>query len=344
MKILFLTAGKNAPSTRYRVLQFIEKLSEDGISSTIKYADEGNTKIARILNKIATLLTMDKYDIVFLQKPNYVLHRPLLQIFLKKKRKIIFDFDDAIFIDPETDNLRDKETLNKINEIIRISSAVITGNSFLESYTKQYNDNTYIIPTVIDTSKYYRYRIKENSVITIGWIGTKGNIKHLLMIKSILKRVLQRGNVRFMLVSNIGEKLFRQLFNGENMYYFDWVPSKELEYLNEFDIGLMPLNNNKYSWGKCGFKLIQYMSVEIPVIASPVGVNPEIVVDGVTGYLASNEEEWEEKLSLLIDNNDLRQEMGKAGRKRVEEKYSIDIAYPEMKNIIEKVSGSGESQ
>jgi glycosyltransferase involved in cell wall biosynthesis len=102
-----------------------------------------------------------------------------------------------------------------------------------------------------------------------------------------------------------------------------WNLNTEIDDLSEIDIGIMPLPDDEWSKGKCGFKGLQYMAMEIPTVMSAVGVNKEIIEDGSNGFLASTENEWIEKLSLLIESKELRNKFGVNGRKTVVEKYSV---------------------
>lgn len=342
MKMLFLTAGLNAPSSRFRAHQFIERLERKGVSVTVKAADEGRTSAARVFNRALGTLSAAKYDLVFLQKPSYALSAGSnLNVLLKTGAKLVFDFDDAVFIDHETGEWRDKKTLDALRAILEKSAAVIAGNDYLASFAGKYSGNVHVIPTVIDTDKYVPLKKDKKDGVTIGWIGTRQNLEHLLYIKGALLEVLERPGRDLSVVSNMAEKDFHAFFDakGAPVSYRVWSAEKELEYLNQFDIGLMPLVDTPYARGKCGFKLIQYMSVGIPAIASPVGVNSDIVADGITGFHARSVSQWVLAMETLSADGELRSRMGDEGRKRVERSFSVDAVFPKLYEVIRQVSG-----
>ena len=116
-----------------------------------------------------------------------------------------------------------------------------------------------------------------------------------------------------------------------------WKSDEEVEDLQSFDIGLMPLVDDPWSWGKCGLKIVQYQGVGLPVVCTPVGVNRDLVEDGVTGFWARTPVEWEKKLSVLIEDALLREKLGKEGRKRVLEKYTVQSCAPRLVSIFKRV-------
>ena len=178
-----------------------------------------------------------------------------------------------------------------------------------------------IIPSTIDFRSYSGIVEKENDRICIGWTGSFSTIKHFETLAEVLKKIkLPHGNkVHFKLIGDPNYVNHDLELKGQQ-----WKAETEAEDLSDLDIGIMSLPDNEWTKGKCGMKGLQYMALGIPTIMSPVGVNTEIIQDGVNGFLASSGEEWVEKLTLLIENPDLRKKLGDAGRKTVEEKYSVE--------------------
>jgi glycosyltransferase involved in cell wall biosynthesis len=178
------------------------------------------------------------------------------------------------------------------------------------------------MPTTIDTN-YHKKSLSniKKSAICIGWTGTSTTLKHFETIIPVLKKIkdIFQEKVYFKVIVNFPYRLPEL-----NIESKQWSSENEIDDLSEIDIGIMPLPNDEWAKGKCGFKGLQYMALEIPTIMSPVGVNSEIINDGENGFLASTEDEWVEKLSLLIENEALRIKLGKAGQKTVEEKYSVN--------------------
>lgn len=240
-------------------------------------------------------------------------------------KKIIYDFDDAIFLPNVSDSNKLVEALKdttKIEKIIKMSNCVIAGNNFLKDYALRFNENVSVLPTPIDTDKYMPLSVrKAGSRIVIGWIGSATTLKYLDILSDVFKLLLQKYNNVDVIV--IGGNW--QGINSSMVICKEWLLKSEVEDLQSFDIGIMPLKDDDWSKGKCAFKIIEYMSIGIPVVASAVGMNSEIIRDGDNGFLAINNDEWVRKLSLLIDNAELRLSIGQAGRKTVEEKYSLKV-------------------
>ena len=204
--------------------------------------------------------------------------------------------------------------------IIAYSKTIIAGNTFLSNYAKQFNANVYVIPTTIDTNYHYPSKKTISDTIKIGWTGSSTTNKHLELISDVLEHITQTySNVKIIMISN--QPIISSKFK---LKFVEWKQSSEIEDLSQIDIGIMPLPDNEWAKGKCGFKGLQYMALEIPTIMSPVGVNTEIIEDGKNGFLASNKNEWISKLSALIESKELREELGRNGRKTIEDNYSVN--------------------
>ena len=198
---------------------------------------------------------------------------------------------------------------------------VFVGNTFLADYAKKYNNNVKVVPTTIDTDYYTPKKLNHNkNKICIGWTGSLTTIKHLNTALPVLKALKDKyqEQIYFKLIADV------PLINNLVEFKFcKWSKNQEVEDLSEIDIGIMPLPNDEWSKGKCGFKGLQYMALGIPAVMSPVGVNTEIIQDEVNGFLADKEDEWITKLSKLIESAHLREQLGEAGRKTVLERYSF---------------------
>lgn len=211
---------------------------------------------------------------------------------------------------------------NKTKNLIKLANSVIAGNQYLANYASQFNSNITIIPTCVDTNKYNPIdKSYDKDRVVIGWSGSHTTIPHFELLLPVLEKIKQK----------FGEKIDFLVMGDPDFNYpplkikgIAWSESTEVQSLSKIDIGIMPLPNDEWSKGKCGFKGIQYMALGIPTIMSPVGVNTEIIQDNENGFLADTEEEWLKKLIILIENPKLREEIGKLGRKTVVEKYSID--------------------
>jgi len=344
-KILFVTSHRRnrAPGQRFRFEQFFDFLENNGFhcehSSYISdyddkypYSKGAYFQKFRILLKAIYKRTEDvynanKFDIIFINREALLLGSTFFERqFRKSKAKLVYDFDDSIWLGDTSDankKLRWLKYPGKIAKIISISDMIFAGNKYLANYASYYNNNIKIVPTTIDTEEYKRAATNKskNGKICIGWTGSITTIKHFEFAVPILRKLKSKYGDK-LLIKVIGDKYY---VNEElGITGQGWSKESEISELSTFDIGIMPLPNDEWSKGKCGLKGLQYMALEIPAIMSAVGVNTEIIQDGKNGFLATTEQEWIEKISLLIDDSKLRDSMGKEARKTVIEKYSKD--------------------
>jgi glycosyltransferase involved in cell wall biosynthesis len=292
-----------------------------------------------IKRRIDDFRNLSRYDLVFIQKEALPFGTTIIEKLFSSKKPVIYDFDDAVYLmnPSKTSLIPFLRTPSKIATIIKLSECVIAGNQYLADYATKYNCDVHIIPTCIDTDYYIpKHKREERKRIVIGWIGSQSTISYLVDIKGVLKKLCRKYDVIFKIVANAEIDL-----NIETEFK-TWRLRDELVDLRSFDIGIMPLPNNEWTRSKCGYKIIQYMAVGKSVVASPVGVNKEIINDGVNGFLAKNENEWKEKLSVLIEDYDLRKKISVAGRQVVEDRYSLKINAPKLLNLLFKVSGKNK--
>jgi glycosyltransferase involved in cell wall biosynthesis len=220
--------------------------------------------------------------------------------------------------------------------MVKGSDAVTVGNKFLKEEVLKVDrkKNVVLIPTSIDASFYPKKKsVSENPEIILGWIGTKGNLKYLKKLETVFKTLQQRfPRVKLKIVSNDFYD-----FSGLPVIKKPWKLEDENEDLISFDIGLMPLNDDLWSKGKCGLKIIQYLSVGLPVVCTPVGINSDIIKNGENGFWATNQEEWVDRLSTLIQNSDLRHQMGKKGIETVEREYSLMVTSEKFFQVLQSL-------
>jgi glycosyltransferase involved in cell wall biosynthesis len=294
-----------------------------------------------IVTRLKDITRAGNYDIVFVQREAFMTGSAFFEKkFSRSGAKLIFDFDDSIWLSNVSDANKNLEWLkdySKTGRIIEYAHLVIAGNKYLSEYALNFNKNVITIPTTIDTSYHTKTEIKKNNdVVCIGWTGTSTTLRHLQIILPVLEKLKKKykEKIEFRIIS---EAPFNS--NGLDVKWIKWNKQEEINQLSHFDIGIMPLPDNDWARGKCGFKGLQYMSLEIPPVMSPVGVNNEIIEDGKNGFLASGFNEWENKLSLLIDSADLRKQLGREARKTIEENYSVEsqknIYLSEFKKLLE---------
>jgi len=340
-EILFIAAHRpgRSPSQRFRFEQYFDYLAENGWNCRLSYLlSEKDDKIfyqpgkfflktiilfKSIITRFRDLASKNKYDIIFIQREAFMTGSVFFEKrFSKSRAKIIFDFDDAIWnldISDANKKLGFLKNPSKTAKIIALSDLIFAGNQYLADYAKQFNKNVMVIPTTIDTSYHEEAKGKKEEGICIGWTGSLTTIKHFQFAVPVLEKLKIKYGDRITF-KVIGDKNYTNKNLG--IAGTAWSGETEIQELQSIDIGIMPLPDDEWAKGKCGLKGLQYMALGIPTIMSPVGVNTEIISQGVNGFLASMEEEWLEKLQLLIENPDLRKKFKTEGRKTVEEKYS----------------------
>lgn len=341
-KIIFLSVHRKerSPSQRFRFEQYLEFLNKNNfITEHFFLVSERDDKIfysngnffAKSILVFKYILRLNKlcksiqnYDVCFIQRESIFIWTHYFEKKISKKTKLIFDFDDSIWLENVSNANKFFKWLknpDKTKKIISFSNLVFAGNTYLSNYSLSFNKNTVIVPTTIDTDIYQNIYKKNNDKIIIGWSGSITTIQHFEYALPFLKKIKAK-------YKNIVEiKVI-----GDGSYYntdlqisgLPWVKETEIQDLSSFDIGIMPLPNNEWAKGKCGLKGLQYMALGVPTIMSAVGVNNDIIQDGQNGFLAKNNEEFETKLELLINSKKLRLELGNNGKKTVQQKYSVN--------------------
>lgn len=312
MHVLFITGSDmRGASFRHRVHQYIKALEADGIRCTVAHIRDIPLHKTRQLRD---------YDVAFVQKRLFPV--PWILAASVFARKLIFDFDDAIWTSPKMNwSVPTKVQMRlRLRTILSRASCVTVGNSYLAEYAGKYNRNMRVIPTCVDTDYYRPGPSREGETLRIGWIGSRPNLIYLEHLEAVFQRLSANGSISLVVICD-------REYRSPDLptEFIPWSLEGELPALQGLDIGVMPLADDEWTRGKCGFKTIQYMACGIPSISSRVGMNKEIVQDGKNGFLAGNDDEWVEKLSLLIGDAGLRKRMGQAGRRTVEDKYGVGV-------------------
>jgi glycosyltransferase involved in cell wall biosynthesis len=341
MKILFLVPypPRCSPSQRFRFEQYFGILKNAGhtidVQSFLTHrgwnAIYSNKHIQRFLaiffGFVRRLLVLPKAasaDIIFIHRELTPVGPPVFEWIIAKvlRKKIIYDFDDAIWT---TDNTSEGTFAgmirwrSKVASICRWSYKVSCGNDFLCDYARQFNSRVVLNPTTIDTGYHLPKEKKTHSGVTIGWTGSHTTLKYLASLVPALERLEARfPEMQFVVIANSPAP-----FALKSMRFIRWNEASEIDDLGSIDIGVMPLPDDSWAKGKCGFKALQYMSLKIPAVVSPVGVNTKIVTHGVDGLIARTTEEWEQLLGTLITDASLRKQLGEAGQRKVIEHYSV---------------------
>lgn len=346
-KVLLLTLHRpnRSPCQRFRFEQYLPYLKDNGYNFEWSYlldaeADKLFYRPGHFFNKfqilinslgkrIREILGKKKYDIIFVQRECFMLGTAFFEKQFAKKGKVIFDFDDSIWLQNVSKANRSLAFLknpDKTKSIIKISDMIFAGNDYLADYARQFNNNVKVIPTTIDTVNLHN-QIKSHEskrVVTIGWTGTHSTLKYLEAIEEQLYSLSQTKSVNFLVISD-KPPAFKRI----KAEFRKWNLKTEITDLLAMDIGIMPLQQNAWSKGKCGFKILQYLSLGIPAVASPIGVNEKIIQHGKNGFLVNQPSDWLLYLSELIDNTLTRKRMGEEGRETIELNYSVK-AYQQL--------------
>lgn len=348
MRFLFVTSGPNAPSTRFRVLPYIPFLEQAGHRCDVfhsfpekyEYVPSIGWRLSQRLKRSvrhwhAFLARIRKYDAIFIERE--VFDDDTWDIESKFRRatpRLILDVDDAIF-------LRHPE---KFDRIVTMSDTVIAGNRSLASYiadriaAAQQPPRIVQIPTLIRWSDFQDAAVHANprdGKPIVGWIGTSYNVAFLKEACWGLRQAAKEIPYKLLIVSGNADHVPKTELEGVDWEFRRWRADREVADLCEMDVGLMPLpKDDPWMQYKCGFKLIQYLAAEIPGIASPIGVNNEILCDQKAGRLAATDEEWRDALIAFLSSPDLRAESGLAGRELVKHRFTIEAHWPLLETIL----------
>jgi glycosyltransferase involved in cell wall biosynthesis len=278
-----------------------------------------------------------RHDAVVLQKKTS-LHGSELFLMRRANPNLVFDFDDAVmFHELEHGKPLRARSFAKFLRTVEACRAVVAGNEFLASFARPICPGVYVLTTPIDTERYTpRRQAEARDGLTVGWLGTPGGLPHVAALGNVFRIVAEK-------VEGFCLKIVSSEFidlPGVEVVKKRYKIEEEIADLQSFDIGIMPLQDNLWTRGKCGFKILQYMGVGIPAVASPVGINTELIRHGETGFLAADAEAWQEALLTLAVDPNLRHRMGTAGRLRVVERFSQTRYNAAYARLLEKVAAA----
>jgi len=313
MRLCYLVHDQAGLFYRYKqyLPLFAEKKEVDLFSVQVK---------SGFFSRLISIWKASLSDIVIVRRK---LIQPWESLFLFfRPCKVIFDFDDAILF-KSSDPYHSFSRKLKFASMIKACDVVITGNSYLKSLAEKYIDpgNIIVLPTTLDISKYKKkHYLEKPDKVTLGWIGSKSTLKYLKTLIPVFNKLGKK-------YKHLKLKIVADAFlDCDNLPVEkkEWQYDDEVDDLISFDIGLMPLDDTPWSNGKCSFKLIQYLAVGIPSICSPVGMNCDVIENGTHGLWASSLDEWEDQLSKLIEDGDLREKMGSVAHEKA---YLYDQTY-----------------
>lgn len=345
MKILFLFPYPldQAPSQRFRFEQYFDVLlqSKYSINTQSFWGDyywkvlygKGNNlqKTYGLLRgfgrRLKILPRIPAYDVIFIHRELAPIGPPVLEWIITKifRKKVIFDFDDAIWLPNTSENNTAAAWLKwhgKTASICQWAWKVSAGNAFLAAYARRYNHQVIVNPTTIDTAHHTADAAKtsEKRPLVIGWTGSHSTLPYLDFLWPDLEELHAEIPFQFRVIANRPPPV-----NYSWLSFVPWKKETEIEDLADLDIGVMPLTDDEWSRGKCGFKALQYMALGIPTVASAVGVNTAIIRHGESGLLCSSKQEWISALDTLLRNEKLRKRLGEEGMVTVRKNYSVEV-------------------
>lgn len=349
MNILMLTRyDRLGASSRMRFFQYLPYIESLNATVTVspffrnRYVEGlqmGRKSIVEALyayvKRFFILLTTRRFDLIWIEKEML----PWLPAFFEKMMlpidiPYVLDYDDAVFhyYDLHSNGVVRRFLGKKHDRIMQAAKLVIVGNSYLADRAKQSGANwVEIIPTVVDLDKYsiaVTHDVDKSTEFVVGWVGSAVNTHYLRLIDKVMRELSEKDGMKFLAVGA------GKTANNLPVLIKPWNEATEVAQINDFDVGIMPVPDEPFERGKCGYKLIQYMACGIPVVASPIGINTCIVEHGVNGFLAETIHDWQWALRSLQNNHQLRNEMGTAGRKKIETEYSLQVMGPRVADLL----------
>jgi glycosyltransferase involved in cell wall biosynthesis len=355
MKILFLTRyDRRGASSRQRCFLYLEALREAGIAADVRpflsdsYIDalysgtpvDLGEILRSYLARLRALTLLSRYDTIWIEKEALPWVPAWVETALLKlaRAPVVVDYDDATFHNYDRHrNPWIRRILGaKIDHVMREADLVVVGNAYLGARAEAAGARSIVeLPTVVDLRQYPPALRPEDcpgagdKALTIGWIGSPLNSPYLDLLRPALAELSSRIPLRLLLIGAAPTALC-----GFPVERVPWSADTEAADIARCDVGVMPLPDAPWERGKCGYKLIQFMASSLPVVASPVGANRDIIVPGETGFLAEKDADWVSSLARLYHDPQLRRRMGEAGRRRAERFYSLQATAPRLLDLL----------
>ena len=353
----FAKYDREAASTRQRILQYLPWLARGGIHVDVhpllddayvrSLASGHPPSKAQILQSYARrfgeLRGARNADLLWVYAELFPwLPAPFEQLAFSSGKAVLYDYDDAFFhtYDDHRRPLMRRMLGGKLDPLITGATAVCAGNDYLCDHAIKLNPNSIVLPTVVDIDQYRPAARRTDRPLTIGWIGSPTTWSFVRPYLPMLAQLCRTFNVR---ISVVGAGASAEADRFDGLIFTKWSEASEIASVQAMDIGIMPLPDESWARGKSGYKLIQYMACGLPLVGSPVGVNVTIVKDGVTGFLASTVSEWHAALERLLADSVLRSSMGRAGRARAVEEYSLQSQAPRLIEIMRSAVARGRT-
>jgi glycosyltransferase involved in cell wall biosynthesis len=328
MTVAAFTGGMRYSSPRFRLRQYIPHLRPFGVEVSEFAARLGSWPprpallrpfwgIGTLLQRLPAVLASHRYDLTFLQREMLATF-VTLEPFTRRPR--VLDLDDALWLHGRGECIR---------RLAGLCHGVLCGNAFLADNVRRWNPNVRILPTAVDTDRYCPAPRNGSGNCIIGWSGLSSGFKYLLEIEPALCEVLRRKRQATLRVVSDRRPSFG-LIPASQVEFIPWSPRREVSAIREMTVGLMPLDGSPWCLGKCSYKMLLYMSCEVPVVVSPVGMNGEVLALGKAGLAPESPSDWVDALEWLLTNPGKARDMGKTGREVVRHHYSLEVIAPRL--------------
>ena len=341
-----------APSQRFRFEQYLGILEESGFEIEVhpflnekdwaplykkgSFLLKAFGMLRSFARRFELLFKLRKFDCVFIHREASMIGPPVFEFIIAKilKKKYIYDFDDAIWLPNYSQSnarFHKLKAYGKVKHIIRWADEVCVGNEFLKSYALEFNSNVQVIPTTVDTINVHnKITDHDSEELIIGWTGSHTTMDYLPFLVPVLQRLEKEFKFKFRIISNHPPQ-----FQLDSLEFVKWNKDTEIEDLSKINIGVMPLEDSAWTKGKCGFKGLQYMALQIPSVMSNVGVNNEIIDSKRNGFLCETADDWYSTLHELMSKPELRKSIGTAGQETVKNNYSVEANTPKYKALFQ---------
>ncbi|HEY8944361.1 MAG TPA: hypothetical protein VIM73_08865 [Polyangiaceae bacterium] len=317
--VLFVVRSDNTfPSCRFRAYQYQEPLERLGVRVDFLRAERSLLPHRQLpfLKRLAE--QAPRYDAVVYQK---MLHPWRIRLAARRNPNLFYDFDDALYL---------TSAEGDFERTIRAAPRVIAGNPILAEYARRYSDDVAIVPTTVVVPSRVEHTAPEGP-LRVSWIGSACNLHYLDPVRVALREL--RGTGRDIHLHILTEDTSR-LEPEEGIEVERWSYAAEERALSRCEIGLMPLLDDEWSRGKCACKALQYLSYARPVLASPVGVNRQILENQPYALLPQTVEQWREALESFLSRRAELPRLGEVGRNMVAREYSVDAWAPKLVEIL----------
>lgn len=341
-----------APSQRFRFEQYVDGLKDQGIEIQfhpflndktwkILYQEGGAAKkawglLGSFRRRFALMFKLRKADTIFIHREASMIGPAIFEWIIAKvlRKKFVYDFDDAIWLpnySASNAKFHRLKAYGKVRKIMKWADRISAGNQYLADFAAQYNQNVMVIPTTIDMKNRHNIPVDHTQPKpVIGWTGTHTTMHYLDFIVPVIAELEKEHDFEFRVISN--EKPDYEL---KSLNFVPWKKETEIEDLSAIHIGLMPLEDNIWAHGKCGFKALQYMSLGSVAVVSPVGVNPTIVQHEQNGFLCEDANQWRNTLIELLNSPELRAKIGEKGKMTVKNRYSVQANVSNYQKILD---------